>query len=416
MHPDQFSPEMQRHLVRVPSGYWAFVPPPLPPDITFDARLTGRLSDADRAVGELSGVGRWLPNPHLLIGPFLRREAVLSSRIEGTVSTVTDLVLFEAAPYVVRGSADVREVANYVRAVEEALRPDRDLPISLRLIRRLHGILLSGTPSEHLTPGEFRRSQNWIGSPGSLLTDATFVPPPPDEMLACLDAFEKYLHAPATLPPLVRLALIHQQFEAIHPFLDGNGRIGRLLITVLLAEWDLLPQPLLYLSAFFEARRAEYYERLLAVNLSGAWEAWVEFFLEGVTEQALDVVERARLMFNLRESFRARLHAARGSALPLRLVDRLFETPAVTISQARDFLQVTPRAASLVVGKLVSAGVLREATGQARNRIFVAFEVLDVLQAPTSRLPDEGMEASNADAAYLDSKRERSQVYRRLAD
>ena len=222
MEPDQFSPEMRRHLVRVPSGYWAFVPPALEPHLTFDVSLAASLSDADRAVGELHGVGGWLPNPHLLIGPFLRREAVLSSRIEGTVSTVTDLVLFEAAPSVSHGPADVREVSNYVRSVEEALRPDRDLPISLRLIRRLHGLLVTGTRSEHLTPGEFRRSQNWIGPAGCLLDDATYVPPPPDEMAVCLDAFERYLHAPSTLPPLVRLALIHQQFEAVHPFLDGS--------------------------------------------------------------------------------------------------------------------------------------------------------------------------------------------------
>jgi Fic family protein len=381
VRPDQFSTEMRGHRVRVPSGYWAFVPPPLPPVLTWDAELASRLSAADRAVGELSGAGRWLPNPNLLIGPFLRREAVLSSRIEGTVSTVTDLVLFEAAPYVARGPDDVAEVANYVRAVEEALRPDRDLPISLRLIRRMHAILLSGPRTEHLTPGEFRRSQNWIGSPGCLLVDATFVPPPPDEMAGCLDLFEKYLHAPDTLPPLIRLAVIHQQFEAIHPFLDGNGRIGRLLITMLLHEWGILPQPLLYLSAFFEARRDAYYQRLLAVNQSGDWTAWIAFFLEGVAEQSLDVIGRARRMFDLRESFRARLHAARGSVLPLRLVDRLFEAPATTIAQARDFLAVSPRAASLVVGKLVAAGVLREATGQSRNRIFVASELLDVLQA-----------------------------------
>ena len=383
MHPDEFSADTRRYLVRVPSGYWAFVPPPLPPDLAFDARLASRLSGADRAIGELAGVGRGLPSPLLLIGPFLRREAVLSSRIEGTESTVTDLVLFEAAPYAIRGRpGDVREVANYVRAVEEALRADRDLPISLRLIQRLHEILLAGTRSEHLTPGEFRRSQNWIGPAGCRLEDAAFVPPPPDEMRVCLHAFEKYLHAPTSLPPLVRVALVHQQFEAIHPFLDGNGRVGRLLITVLLAEWDLLPQPLLYLSAFFEARRDEYYARLLAANRDGAWDAWIEFFLEGVREQSRDVIGRARRMFDLRESFRERLHAPRGSALPLRVVDRLFETPAITVAQARELLGVSPRAASLVIGKLVSADVLREVTGRSRNRIFVAWELIDVLQAP----------------------------------
>lgn len=238
---------MRRHLIRMPTGYWAFVPPPLPPDLEFDREIVSTLSPADRSLGLLAGAGNWLPNPHLLIRPFLRREAVLSSRIEGTVATEGDLVLFEAAPEAQHPAPDVGEVFNYVRALEMALVPDRVLPISLRLIRDLHRELMTGVRGEHMTPGEFRRSQNWVGPPGCTLNDATFVPPPVDEMQTCLSTFEKYLHERDELPPLVRLAVIHYQFEAIHPFLDGNGRIGRLLISVLMHEWSLLPQPLLYL-------------------------------------------------------------------------------------------------------------------------------------------------------------------------
>ena len=232
---------MRDCLVRAPTGHWAFVPGLLPPELTFDAKLVTTLSAADRGLGLLGGAGSWLPNPHLLIRPFLRREAVLSSRIEGTVSTVTDLVLFEVAPEEAR-APDVREVANYLVALERATSADRELPLSKRLIRELHRDLMTGVRGDHLTPGEFRTSQNCIGPPGCLLDQATFVPPPVDQMHDCLDRFEAYLHASPALPPLVRLALIHYQFEAIHPFLDGNGRVGRLLVSVLLHEWKLLPQ------------------------------------------------------------------------------------------------------------------------------------------------------------------------------
>lgn len=311
----------------------------------------------------------------------MRREAVLSSRIEGTQASVADLVLFEASPKA-SDVSDVREVANYVRALELGVNEDRALPISLRLMRDLHAQLMAGARGVHLTHGEFRTSQNWMGPPGCTLNDATFVPPPPEDMRDALDFFEKYLHAPSNLPPLVRLAVVHYQFEAIHPFLDGNGRVGRLLISLLLQEWGLLPQPLLYLSAFFERRRSEYYQLLLGVSQKGNWNDWIAYFLTGVSEQSTDVVERARRLFALRERYRAELHSARSSALPLRLVDYLFERPAVTVAQARQVLGVTPRAARMNVVKLERAGIVEEFTGQARNRIYVAKEILDLLREP----------------------------------
>ncbi len=354
------------------------MPAPLPPDLAFEEELVSTLSLADRLLGSLAGAGVWLPNPHLLIGPFMRREAVLSSRIEGTEAGVAELVLFEASPKAAK-APDVREVANYVRALELAVSPDRQLPLSLRLIRDLHRELMTGVRGDHLTPGEFRRSQNWIGPPGCLLNDATFVPPPVDKMKDCLDAFEKHLHGSSELPPLVRLALIHYQFEAIHPFLDGNGRVGRLLISLLLHEWGLLPQPLLYLSAFFERRRQEYYERLLAVSQKGAWVGWLLFFLEGVAEQSADGTERALRLVALRERYRGRLQTARAFALPLLLVDHLFGLPAIDIAGAARLLGVSRRAASLIVEKLVEAGILLEVTGKERNRIFMAPEILELV-------------------------------------
>jgi Fic family protein len=381
MDPSHFSSEQQKWVVRHPNGYFAFNPPPLPPSVNFSEELVSALSAADRNLGLLAGAGEWLPNPHLLIRAFVQREAVLSSRIEGTQASVADLILYEASP-AAAGAHDVREVANYVNALELGVREDRRLPISVRLIRELHRELMSGVSGGYMTPGEFRTSQNWIGPPGCTLNDATFVPPPLDEMWTALDSFEKYLHSEDELPALVRLALVHYQFEAIHPFLDGNGRVGRLLISLLLHEWKLLPQPLLYLSAYFESNRSSYYEKLLAVSREGMWEEWISFFLIGVAEQSTDVIQRARRLFALRERYRSLLHAARSSALPLKLVDHLFERPAIRIPQARELLDISSRAARLNVEKLVEAGILEEITGRARNRIYLAREILDLLREP----------------------------------
>jgi Fic family protein len=303
---------------------------------------------------------------------------VLSSRIEGTIATITDLALFEVdskAP----AARDAREVFNYVESLELATDPDRALPLSLRLIRDLHRILMTGVRGNIATPGQFRRSQNWIGPAGCVLNDATFVPPPVDEMQAALHELESYLHSNDPLPPLIRIALVHYQFEAIHPFLDGNGRIGRLLVSLLMQEWGLLPSPLLYLSAFFESRRADYYKTLLSVSTNGAWEVWIKFFLEGVSTESRDVIARARQLTELREEYHRRVEVTRASALLLRLVDHLFERPAISISGAKGLLGVTFRAASQNVQKLVAAGILTEMTGRERNRIYAASEILALL-------------------------------------
>ncbi len=290
-------------MTKTPQGYVAFVPHPLPPQLDLKSHLSD-LSKADRLVGELRGVARNLPNPHLLIAPFMRREAVLSSRIEGTQASLSDLFFFEASGEQNPEVPDVREVANYVRALEYGLKRMEKLPLSLRLIREMHAELMHGVRGEHLTPGEFRRSQNWIGPPGCTLMDAVFVPPPVEEMKASLDAFEKYLHEPTTLPPLVRFALVHYQFEAIHPFLDGNGRIGRLLTTLLLCREGIFPQPLLYLSAYFETKQQQYYKFLLHVSLKGEWNAWIHYFLLGVSEQSQDSIARTEKLLELWTGYR----------------------------------------------------------------------------------------------------------------
>lgn len=387
-----FTSQKNGRLRRSPTGYWAFVPHPLPPRITPDWELAAALSDADRALAELAGMGRNLPNPRLLIGPLAGREAVLSSRIEGTQASLSDLFYYEADVSRKMGSAgaaDVAEVLNYVHALEYGRRRISELPVSLRLIRELHERLMQGVRGENQTPGEFRRSQNWIGPPGCLLADATFVPPPPDELDGALDAFEKFIHQERKYPPLIRLALIHYQFEAIHPFLDGNGRIGRLLIILLMLHENLLPEPLLYLSAYFERLRGEYYQHLLDVSLKGRWNAWILFFLRGVAEQAADALWRVRELLNLREDYRRRLASPRTSALVPRLLDRLFLNPYVTIPGAARALEITHRAAAMNIEKLLREGLLEEVTGQQRNRVYCARGILAVCSAPSPAVQEQ---------------------------
>lgn len=389
MDLESFGKSPSGRLVRAGQGtaaYWAFVPNPLPPNLDLSRDLVRTLSEADRALGELAGLGRSLANPHLLINPFIRREAVLSSRIEGTQASIADLYAYEAGQLPLPGLAeanvaDVREVANYVHALEYALQRRETLPVSLRLVREMHQRLMTGVRGEHMTSGEFRKSPNWIGAPGCTLNEATYVPPPVDQMHEALTQLEHYLHAEDDpYPPLVRLAFIHYQFEAIHPFLDGNGRVGRLLVGLLLVHWGLLSLPLLYLSAYFEAHRDDYYRLLLAVSEQGAWQPWVQFFLQGVARQAEDAVSRIRRLQQLHVEWRERLSLARTSALSLRLLDALFDTPFVTIRRAADILGVTYASAQQHVLRLVEAGILRQLGDSSYGRIFVAQEILETLK------------------------------------
>lgn len=375
-----FNGESAGRIIKSPQGYFAFVPHALPPKLDFSAELVGALSEADRALAILEGVGRRLPNPNLLVNPYMRREAVLSSRIEGTQASMSDLFLFEADPREQPRQPDVREVYNYVRALDHSLKRLSELPLSLRLVRELHRELVRGVRG-HETRGEFRKRQNWVGPPGCSLADATFVPPPPSEMLEALNEWEKFLHVrDASLPPLLQCGLLHYQFEAIHPFADGNGRVGRLLIILFLHERALLSRPLLYLSAFFERNRAEYYDRLQGVDRRGEWKEWLRFFLRGVATQSQDAVATAERLLGLHKDYREALHRRRVTAPTLALVDEIFINPYITVPRARDKLKVSYPTAQAAVNRLVSAGILKEVTTRRRNRLYCAVQLLRLAQ------------------------------------
>lgn len=393
MDPTLFTSEAPGTLLKgayAGEPFLAFSPAPLPPILAADSSLMSLLADASYALGELSALGRDLPNPHLLIGPFLRREAVLSSKIEGTQTTVGDLYAYEAGQLPLSGNEvtppeDAREVLNYVQALEYGLERLSRLPVSLRLVREIHGRLMSGVRGEKKSPGEFRRHQNWIG--GATPALAAFVPPPPAEMLQALDAFERYLHAEDEANhSLVRLAMVHYQFEAIHPFEDGNGRIGRLLMSLLLVSWGLLPLPMLYLSAFFEYRRRDYYDLLFRVSTQGAWRDWVCFFLQGVVEQSRDAGNRVRQLRDLQNRWRAEMSGPRSTALVLSLVDALFASPMLTIPQTQQLLKTTYPSAQRSIARLVEAGILRQMGDSSYGKSYVADEIIRIVSAPASSL------------------------------
>ena len=310
----------------------------------------------------------------------MRREAVLSSRIEGAIASLDQLILFEVEPSRESQNSDVGEVANYVSAMEYGLRRLEELPVSLRLIRELHGKLLTGVRGQDRRPGEFRQTQNAIAQQGRPLEEARYIPPPVAQMNQALSDFELFLHEPTELPILIQLALIHYQFEAIHPFLDGNGRIGRLLLSLLLCEKGYLTEPILYLSGFLEKHRDRYIDSLLRVSKFGDWAGWV-VFLEGVAEQSQDAIERSRLLLDLRQQYREKAQTARASALPLQLIDELFHIPALTITMARGLLDVTHVSAQRSVERLVDLGILEEVTDQQRNRLYLAREILSTVNS-----------------------------------
>jgi len=363
----------------------AFIPAPLPPEIDWTSSLLRCLSEADRLVGRLAGEGRSLPNPHLLIRPFVRREAVLSSRIEGTQATLGELLAAEAGAAVERSPDDLREVANYVVALEHGINRLAKLPLSLRLVRELHAKLMKGVRGDVAMPGQFRRTLNWIGPAGCTLADATYVPPPPDRLIGCLGTWEQFLHD-RSLPPLVQAAVAHYQFEAIHPFLDGNGRVGRLLITLFLVERGVLPAPLLYLSAFFEATRQEYYDRLNAVRTHAAWGSWIGYFLNGVARMSEDALGRAARINGLLAQWRQAV-AGTASEAPARLIDLLAENPFWTTSKAAERLAVAFTTAQRAIAKLVNLHILAPTSQAKRGRVFCARAILDVLEEPARLRP-----------------------------
>ncbi|MBN1868172.1 Fic family protein [Candidatus Sumerlaeota bacterium] len=385
MDPNQFDNSISPgRCVRTPADYWAFVPNPLPPTLQIDWELAGLLAEANARLGELSGLGRTLPNPHFLIQPYIRREAVLSSRIENTQAGMDDLFFFEADESEPPRVPDVREVANYVQALKRGLERLKDLPVSGRLVREIHERLMRGVRGGLATPGEFRRTQNWIGPPGCTLNEATFVPPPFDEMIEAFSAWEKYLNDAPKEPVLVQCALMHYQFEVIHPFIDGNGRVGRLMITFLLCERGALSQPLLYLSAFFERHREEYYRRLLSVSERGDWRGWIEFFLRGVAKQAREACENASAILSLHDELLDRVRSGSGPRIAPRIVDHLFSNPVVSIPNLARMWKRKYPSIQRGVEYLEKIGILKEFTGMRRNRLFWASDIVDILSGRSS--------------------------------
>ncbi|MFO7982732.1 MAG: Fic family protein [Desulfuromonadales bacterium] len=374
------------------AGYRAFYPSSLPPDppLNLENDLHLLLSEADRALGALNVVVTVLPNPNLLVGMFIQKEALLSSQIEGTQSSLVDVLGADEGDI---PTADVGEVFNYVKAMRHGLKrlEEDEFPMSLRLIREIHGVLMQEVRggSTHLTPGEFRTMQNWVGgtSPGN----ARFVPPPPDEMLQALNSFEHYLHEVDTLPPLIRCGLIHYQFETIHPFNDGNGRVGRLLITLFLVWKGILDEPMLYLSAYLKAHQQEYYDRLTQVRTDGNYEAWTRFFLEGVCEVSKMVLETTKRIQVLERADSDRLVAAGEGTYGLTLLRALMQQPVVMANDIAQRVGVSYTKANALIRRCEQLGILRQTTKGRRNRKFMYKAYVDILA--------EGTELKTSEAA-----------------
>ena len=386
MDPSAFQSPFAGRVISTPQGYHAFVPAPLPPRLDYTPALVRLLSAADAALSELSGLGSILPNPHLLIAPYIRREAVLSSRIEGTRASLSDLLADEAAQVVAVPLSDVHEVRNYVTALDYGIDRLRSLPLSLRLVRELHQRLMQGVRGDQATPGEFRRSQSWIGPHGSTPANAPYVPPPIVEMQQVLGDWEVFLHRRGDLPDLIQCALMHEHFEAIHPFLDGNGRVGRLLIPLFLIERGRLSQPLLYLSEYIERHRDDYYRGLMRVRTHGDWNGWLHYFLAGVEWSSRRALRQARQLLSLRAQLQERLA---GSAKALRMIDPLFENPYLDAARVRRLLGTSDPTARKLLGELEAVGIIRETTGRQWGRQYLAVGVLAAIEDPGEVPSDE---------------------------
>jgi len=381
--------------VQQPAGYRAFIPAPLPPEppVHVAGELLALLSRADQALGRLDGVAQTLPNPNLFVAMYVRREAVLSSQIEGTQSTLDDVLAYELDADEHGTPRDVEEVVNYVHAMNHGLARLETLPLSLRLIREIHFELLNGTRGAERSPGEFRTSQNWIGAGHVPLAQARFVPPSVAEMRQALDNFEKFLHAENAFPVLIQCGLAHAQFETIHPFLDGNGRVGRLLITFLLCHRGTLRRPLLYVSDYLKHHRGEYYDRLMAVREAGDWEGWLRFFLRAVAVTAEQASSTAGAILDLRERHRALIQDGVQGVQGLRLLDLLFQRPLVHVQLVSQLLGVTFPTANKLVGQLERSGVMTETTGGQRNRRYRYDSYLTLLDPP-NKTPEGGEDQS----------------------
>jgi len=377
-------------FVTQPAGYKAFVPKPLPPSprIQYDEELQSLLSTADRSLARLDGITTVLPNPDLFIAMYVKKEALLSSQIEGTQASLEGVLEFEADLIPKENLDEIKEVINYVRALNHGIERLKELPMSLRLIKEIHKILLEGTRGEHRNPGQFRRSQNWIGPSGFPLSEAIFVPPPPDLVIPAMGELEKFLHQESNIPPLVKIGLIHAQFETIHPFLDGNGRIGRLLITFYLFWKEILSKPLLYLSFYLKKKRPEYYDLLMKVRIDGAWEEWIKFFLKGISDTSEEAAKSAREIIQLKDKLMAELYKSSiASIYAVRLIDLLFETPLISIKEVIVKLNISKEAANELVNKFEKIDILKEITGKQRYKKYSFKQYIEIIARGTKSEP-----------------------------
>lgn len=383
------SSERTGKVVAQPTGYDAFVPNALPPvpAINIDSEMQYLLSAADRKLGRLDGITRVLPNPDLFLAMYVKKEAVLSSQIEGTQASLVEVLDVPAKGQDESKKNDIVDVVNYVKAMNYGLQRLSTLPLSLRLIREIHAILLQGVRGSDRNPGEFRRSQNWIGVAGCTLATATFVPPPVDEMLKAMSDLEKFFYDKSYIPPLIKIALIHAQFETIHPFLDGNGRVGRLLITFWLCQQEILSKPLLYLSYYFKLNRTEYYNKLMDVRLHGAWEEWIKFFLQGIETVSDEATNSATAILTLRDRYSNELSRIAGSNSNYqKLMDYLFEVPVIGRKEIIDVFGVSSPTAGELIDRFCSIGILHDVTPEKqRNKKYHFSEYLDILEKGTEQ-------------------------------
>ena len=367
-------------------GFKAFVPnllPPAPP-LRLDQGIQFLLSEADRALARLDGVASVLPNPELFIAMYVKKEALLSSQIEGTQASLEGVLEFEADGVPRDDINEVQEVVNYIEAMKHGLSRLADFPMSSRLIREIHRILLAGVRGRSKTPGEFRRSQNWLGPAGGGLHQAVFVPPPWEMVEDLISNIEKFIHAKDSVPPLIKIALVHAQFETVHPFLDGNGRIGRLLITFFLCWKGILAQPLLYLSHYLKKNKEAYYQRLMGVRLQGDWEGWLKFFLTGVSEVSREAADTAREIIGLKTRLTDKITANyKIGVLAIRFLDLIFERPVIDVPALVRRLEISRESASQLVRKFVELDILREITGKKRYRKYLFRDYVSIIARGT---------------------------------
>ncbi len=373
-------------LVMQSGGYKAFIPAPLPPDpaIEYDDELQLLLSKADRDLARLDGITTVLPNSDLFIAMYVKKEALLSSQIEGTQASLEGVLEFEADLTPKEDVNEIKDVINYIKALNYGMSRLNELPMSLRLIREIHKNLLEGTRGANRNPGEFREFQNYIGTPGASLNEAIFVPPPPDMVIPAMEELEKFFHKKDGIPPLVKIALIHAQFETIHPFLDGNGRVGRLLITFYLYWKGILSRPLLYLSFYLKKNRAVYYDLLMKVRREGAWEDWIKFFLKGISETSQEAANTAREIIKLKDGLITKLYEnSIASVYAVKLIDLLFEKPVISTKDVVEKLKVSTVTANELVRRFVTIGILREITGKQRYKKYIFTDYVEIIARGT---------------------------------